>query len=146
MANLINEFQTAVLGIKNIIEEVKNTDLSKAIGSPDEQILAILNKPSQHKATSFKQIPVRRELITTMLTHNYFSKKQVKLLKALINKPLSKIDIKVKIGSKNVPSLVRDTNKRLKKYGLHLQVKIESCRVNKMKGFYKLLISPIPFS
>lgn len=69
-------------------------------------------------------------------------KKRKKLLKALAGlKPVKKSILKKKTESKDVKSLIRDTNKKIKSIFEIKTSLIKSCRDIKLKGYYRLEVS-----
>lgn len=84
--------------------------------------------------------------LKSFFEYRKFTKKQKKLLLALtILKPVSIIKLEIITKSKNIKSLVRDTNKRLKRNKFYPQMRVVSCynKFNKLKGYYYLIFSPL---
>jgi len=85
-----------------------------------------------------------RELLEDLYKFNPFTKKQKKILLALTTfNPISIRKLEEKTKSKNIKSLVRDTNIRIKRNHLDDRIKIVSC-YNALgeKGHYILIFKP----
>lgn len=85
-----------------------------------------------------------KELLHDLFIYNPFTKKQKKLLLMLTTfKPFSTFKLKEKIKSRNIKSLVRDTNGRLRKNYFGRQIKIVSCYKDLgLKETYRLILPP----
>jgi len=82
-----------------------------------------------------------KKLVDLIIEGNKFGKKQAKLLNVLWHqKPIKATDLALKTKSKNIKSLVRDTNKHLKKY-YPGEIIIKPPYKANLEGHYQLIIS-----
>ena len=106
----------------------------------DQKIAGLEEEVGQLKTTRLKR--GSKKLISQILKDYPFPKTQRKLLRFLGDcKPKKVSAIKQATGTKSDASLLRDTNKRIKKYGGSTLLRIKSCKDQKITGFYRLLIS-----
>lgn len=115
----VNTLSVEDLALENIQLKHQNEDLSKRTPSKVDY----------------------KKLVDLIIEGNKFGKKQAKLLSVLWHqKPIKATDLALKTKSKNVKSLVRDTNKHLKKY-YPGEIIIKPPYKANLEGHYQLIIS-----
>ncbi len=128
---LLKEYDVDVKGLS--VEDLALENLRlKSTNEELMQKLALLND----KKPKFNFV---REVSRTYT----FSKMQRKLLRKLANRePVSAKDLRDATGTKNLKSLLRDTNDKFEKYGGRGIVEIKSCYKDlKLRAHYRLVIS-----
>lgn len=126
---------------KNLKLEALKKRAEEAKKESDELRLAFLEKA----VAKFKKIKPKmsgQKLVTEILNKVGSPKKRKKLLRTLASgRCINKKILKRKTGSKNVKSLIRDTNKKIKKEFKTKILLIKSCRDRNQKGYYRLQVS-----
>lgn len=134
----INQAIIAAGGVA-LANPAKQEEAEKALAA---SIISIKNL-AQKKKTNLKdkltlglKIGKSRQLVNKLLKQSRFGKKQKKLLRKVSTlKPVKAVELKRETSSKNLKSLIRDTNKKITRQGLIIK---SLYREEGTKGYYRL--------